>query len=224
MTDYKFSEDINRSLVRGIENGYSNYAEIRSEKRKSLLVSGAYAWVKGNHIEDQVAKELSELNIEFTIEKAGYSWEYLQFNDTDKKIMFLIKGANIIKDKMLDTQNSENYLVNLSQINSDVNFGEIHGSEQGTIEFHDLPPTINTINNMNNINIDTLKKQYDQFYILTYNIDRESRMLSDVDLWLPDFQGDSKVEMVKVDSLSEYLDNSKGHDTHTGIMFFFYPI
>lgn len=207
MAGHQFEDDVNRSLVRGIENGYSNYAKERSDKRKSLYVSGAYAWVKGNHIEDQVARELKKLNISYTKEKAGYTWEYLRFNDVDKKTMFLIKGANIIKDRahqsILDTDNPENYLVELSQINSDIDFSEIHGFEQGTMELFDLPNMM-----LDNNKMDALKKEYNKFYILTYNIDIESRMLSRVDLWMPDFQGDCKVEMVKVDSLSEYLGNS----------------
>ena len=72
MTDYKFSEELNVRLVRGIEKGYSDYAEVRREKRDELLVSGAYAWVKGNHIEDQVARELKEIGIDLM-----FGYEYL---------------------------------------------------------------------------------------------------------------------------------------------------
>lgn len=33
-------------------------------------------------------------------------------------------------------------------------------------------------------------------------------MLSEIDLLMPNYQGSSKVEMAKVDSLSKYLENS----------------
>lgn len=73
MTIYKFSEELNIRLVKGIEQGYSDYAEVRREKRAELLVSSAYAWVKGNHIEDRVARELQDFGINFKSEKAGYA-------------------------------------------------------------------------------------------------------------------------------------------------------
>ena len=43
--------------------------------------------------------------------------------------------------------------------------------------------------------------QYKHFYILTYTIDPDSRMLKSVDLWMPEYKKDSKVELVKIDSL-----------------------
>lgn len=209
MVDYKFNEDFNKRLVKGIEQGYSGYAEVRREKRKELLVSGAYAWVKGNHIEDQVARELQEIGIEFKEEKAGFAWEYLSFTNPKENYLFLIKNANIVKHKSniptLDTPSSDNYLVGLSKINSTVDFGEIKGSHQGTLELLDLQTLPKSIEDES---IEELKKQYTHFYILTYTIDATSRMLSSVDLWMPEFIVNSKVEMVKVDSLTRHLGNT----------------
>ena len=209
MSVYKFSEDLNIRLVKGIEQGYSDYAEVRKEKREELYVSGAYAWVKGNHIEDQVARELEKIGIKFKKEKAGYTWEYLSFNEPKEKTLFLIRNISIIKGKpakpILDTSNPENYLVEKSKINSNVDFDGIKGSMQGAFKFIDLqinPPSTE------DENIEELRKEYKHFYILTYTIDSATQMLMDIDLWMPEFIANSKVEMVQIDSLTEHLNET----------------
>ena len=205
---YKFSDELNIRLVRGIEKGYSEYAELRSEKRKQLRVSGAYAWVKGNHIEDQVSRELDDYDIQYNIDKAGYTWEYLKFNNTDEKYLFLIKNANIIRGKSrgnprIDSLNADNYLAELSKINSKVRNEEFQESEQGTLEFLDLE----SLPQEEKKDIAKLNEQYERFYILSYSIDRHTRMLLSVDLWMPESQGENKVSMIKIDSLGQYLGN-----------------
>lgn len=206
MTVYKFSEELNARMVKGIEQGYSDYAEVRREKRDELLVSSAYAWVKGNHIEDQVARELQDLGIDFQREKAGFAWEYLSFTEPDENHLILIKNVNIIKGKstnpVLNALNPDNYLVKFSKINSRIDFDEIKGAKQGTLAFHDLQlPEVS----LEDEEPEKLRKQYKHFYILTYAIDPETRMLMDIDLWMPEFIKDSRVEMVKVDSLTKYI-------------------
>lgn len=206
MTVYKFSEELNERLVKGIEQGYSDYAEVRREKRDELLVSSAYAWVKGNHIEDRVARELQDVGIHFKREKAGYAWEYLSFNEPNENNLILIKNVNIVKGKstspVLDALNPDNYLVKFSKINSKVDFDKIKGAKQGTLAFPDLQlPNRSTEDE----EPEKLRKQYKHFYILTYTIDPETRMLMAVDLWMPEFIKESRVEMVKVDSLTKYI-------------------
>jgi hypothetical protein len=205
VTSYKFDDKLKIRLVRGIEKGYSGYAEVRREKRNELRISGAYAWVKGNRIADQVANELLEIGMEISWEKAGYTWEYLSFTDTNEKYMMIIKNANIIKGKskrpILDAQNPENYLVDLSKINSHVDFDEVKGSKQGVLELDFQTPLVPK----GDENIEELRKEYKHFYILTYSIEKESKMLSSIDLWMPEFIKNNIVEMVQIDSLKEYL-------------------
>ncbi|GKV66490.1 MULTISPECIES: hypothetical protein [unclassified Sporosarcina] len=212
MSDYKFDKELNFRLVKGIEHGYSDYAEVRRQKRNELLVSGAYAWVKGNHIEDRVARELKEIGMNFKKEKAGYTWEYLSFTESKKKHLIIIKNANIIRGKStrpeLDISNSENYLIERSKINAEIDFDEVRGSTQGILQFLELEmqPVM-----AESEDIEELKKQYKRFYILTYTIDPVSRMLMDIDLWMPEFKKDSKVEMVKIDTLTECLNETGDH-------------
>ena len=216
LTGYKFGEELNIQLVKGIEQGYSDYAEVRAEKRKELHVSGAYAWVKGNHIEDQVARELQVMGIDFKKEKAGYSWEYLSFAEPKEKYLFLIRNISIIKGKStnptLDITNPENYLVEKSKINTEVDFDELKGSKQGTFKFVDLPfIPLST----DDESIEKLKKEYKHFYILTYSIQPETQMLMSIDLWMPEFISNHKVDMIQIDSLTGYIGQT-GADVNIG--------
>lgn len=103
---------------------------------------------------------------------------------------------------MLDALNPDNYLVKFSKINSKIDFDKIKGVKQGTLAFHDLQlPKVSTEDE----EPEKLREQYKHFYILTYTIDPETRMLMDIDLWMPEFIKESRVEMVKVDSLTKYI-------------------
>lgn len=52
-----------------------------------MKISSAYAWVRGNHIDDQIAEECNDMDISFTKAKAGYTWGYLQCNIEKEKRM-----------------------------------------------------------------------------------------------------------------------------------------
>lgn len=75
-------------------------------------------------------------------------------------------------------------------------------AKQGTFKFMDLPIIPSSTEDEN---IEALKKEYKHFYILTYSIQPESRMLMSIDLWMPEFIADHKVEMIQIDSLTGYI-------------------
>ncbi|MEJ8303254.1 hypothetical protein [Saccharibacillus sacchari] len=205
--DYVLSAELNKHLVRGIESGYNLYALERSEKRQTMRVSAAYAWVKGNHIDDQVSRELENLGVNYQDDKAGYTWSYLQFSIPESKSLLLIKNATIIKSSSkqpeLDVKNPDNYLVELSRINSKVDFEELKPEYQGTMKFNELMQ-----DSLKEVQNQIAVSEFDRFYIVTYAIEPNSRMLSNVSLWMPEFKQGSKVEMVRIDDLSPYLGNT----------------
>lgn len=63
-------------------SGYERYLEVRVEADKELYISNGYAYTRGNHLEDKIAKESSD-KISYEHAKAG-SWNYLQFNVANK--------------------------------------------------------------------------------------------------------------------------------------------
>ncbi|MDO3410313.1 hypothetical protein QWJ34_11120 [Saccharibacillus sp. CPCC 101409] len=208
---YSFEEELNRQLVRGIEGGYNRYAIERSVKRQELRVSSAYAWVRGNHIDDQVSREVEDMGLDYQPAKAGYTWSYLQFVIPRMKSLLLIKNTTIIKGRKpayeLDINQADSYLVNLSRINSNINFDELKTEFQGTLQFDEIAP-------QHSLQDEQIKLQadFERFYMVTYAVDSESKMLSKVSLWMPEFKQGSTVEMVEIDDLSRHLG-------HTGIEF-----
>lgn len=80
----------------GIIKGYKDYLDVRKRAKEELMVSTAYAWVKGNHIDNSVYGMCCKSGIlDYKIDMAGYTWEYLQFTleESDKKYLLFIKNS-----------------------------------------------------------------------------------------------------------------------------------
>ncbi|MDW5556927.1 hypothetical protein RFX64_04595 [Streptococcus mutans] len=75
-----FDDNQAQQIVDTILRGYKNYIDERLEKKASMEVSAAYAWVKANHIDDVFAKSELDFVKDFHLEHAGQSWDYLEFN------------------------------------------------------------------------------------------------------------------------------------------------
>src|SRR5690625_562370 len=98
MEKYKLTKELNKKIVDGLIKGYQEYIDVRKEKYRSMRISGAYAWVKGNHIDDQVAAACVDQNVDFKLEKAGVSWQYLQFRQESDKVLFIIRNARYFNE------------------------------------------------------------------------------------------------------------------------------
>lgn len=58
-----FSDDLNKAIVKGINQGYSDYILERVKKEDEMIISDAYSYMKGNHIDTAVAETLNKLMI-----------------------------------------------------------------------------------------------------------------------------------------------------------------
>ncbi|AAS08874.1 hypothetical protein [Lactobacillus johnsonii] len=85
MTDLGFTDDMAQQFVNGAMKGFTDYVRRRKEDADKLIVSRGATWMKGNYIDDGVAKELANTGVEYQRKMAGYSWEYLQFNFFDNQ-------------------------------------------------------------------------------------------------------------------------------------------
>lgn len=99
MSELELDKEISKIIVDGTLRGYLQYLEERKEKRETMNVSGAYAWTKGNHIDDQVSKLGKEKGVTFKVDKAGYTWEYLQFSvsEDSEEYMIIVKNSRRVK-------------------------------------------------------------------------------------------------------------------------------
>lgn len=210
----KMSVAINQSIVNGILQGYKNYIEERKVKKEEIIISTAYAWVRGNHIDDQTAVECDDLEISFTKAKAGYTWGYLQFNIEKEKRMFIIKNAKYFDEndfprakgirKQEQGTDNETYLKKLSRINSQVDFPE----EQSLFSKDELEMVSifdeATRKQLDESDARMLEEAFDLFYIITYEID-ESHALSKIKVLMPNPHND---QAYVVDDLSELIGKS----------------
>ncbi|MCA1215901.1 hypothetical protein HUN88_04050 [Bacillus amyloliquefaciens] len=190
-----FPEFLSRKIVKGILTGYKSYLDERREKRRTMKISSAYAWVRGNHIDHAVAEICQTQGIEYKSSKAGYTWGYLQFENkaNDEKTLFILKIGSIINNttngilqKKKEDQ-EKNYLVQLSNINKP-HFNEavdfVNGNQQLRLDFSSHERNISSSHESLE-EIEDIKKDYTHFYIVTYDFDLQSKMLSSVNLFLP---------------------------------------
>ncbi|RKQ11734.1 hypothetical protein D8M05_19375 [Oceanobacillus bengalensis] len=179
LKEFKLAEALNQRIVDGLMEGYREYLEVRREKSRNMKVSGAYAWVKGNHIDDQVAKTCLSYGVESKLAKAGLTWQYLQFQHQDEKILFIVKNARYFnreqvnkgKDAKGNTRNAKlSYMEDLMKINSGIDFNHLKTDNSfDTVQLELLEE--NFLSEEDNIEIAKIESDYDVFYIVTYEID-----------------------------------------------------
>ncbi|WP_375200628.1 hypothetical protein [Bacillus sp. RS11] len=192
MENYKLEDELNQKIVDGLMEGYREYLEVRREKSRSMKVSSAYAWVKGNHIDDQVAKSCESYGVKSKLAKAGLTWQYLQFNQDEEKIMFIMKNAKYFNEEQVDqgkdakgvTRSTKmSYMTKLMEINLDVDFGNIeteNASDSVQLELIEE----HFWGKLDTTEIEKTNSKYDRFYIITYEID-ENQLISKISLLMP---------------------------------------
>ncbi|EHZ7795089.1 hypothetical protein ABZ134_002846 [Listeria monocytogenes] len=211
MDEFKLDETISKAIVDGTLKGYLQYLEERKSKKESMSVSGAYAWTKGNHIDDQVSKIGQNHNVQFKIEKAGYTWEYLQFtvSENAENYMVIVKNSRRVKKSFDDQKkkaNEDNYLVNLADINTDVlknseqNF--VVQPEQIQLELND-PEEVRAVIEGKQLNV---TQKYSRFYIVTYEIDDETKFVESIQLTMPNRQ---TMNLELIEDLSYLIQDSE---------------
>ncbi|WEZ02723.1 hypothetical protein P5666_11990 [Bacillus subtilis] len=190
-----FPESLSQKIVQGILTGYKSYLDERREKRRTMKISSAYAWVRGNHIDHAVAEICQSQGIEYRSSKAGYTWGYLQFENkaNNEKTLFILKIGSIINStthgilQRKKEDQEKNYLVQLSNINKqhfDDNVDFIRGNEQLKLNFSTYDQNISSSQEALK-EIEKMSNEYTHFYIVTYDFDLQSKMLSSVNLFLP---------------------------------------
>lgn len=211
MDSYKLDEDLNQKVVEGLVDGYREYLEIRKEKAQTMLVSGAYAWVKANHIDDKVARACSSLGVEHKLAKAGLAWQYLKFNHLSEKFMFIIKNAKYFNEEKVSKgtdilgntrKGNISYMEKLMEINSNIDFESV---ETEALTFAQQLSLFEEkkLSESDNEAISSVGKDFDRFYIITYSLD-ENQMISKISLFMPN-PSDNKAYLI--DDLTDYMNS-----------------
>lgn len=204
MKNYELTENLNQAIVDGVVEGYVEYLKVRREMGRKLKVSSAYAWVKGNHIDDKVARACEELGVDSQLSKAGLTWQYLQFKLKQEKVLFIIKNARYFNEenvsrgkdaKGVSRKTQMEYMEDLMSINSDVDLSKIPSSKKKVSKQLELFEDFH----LNNKDLQEIKKLdnegYERFYIATYEVS-EDQIISNISLWLPN-PADNKAYLIQ---------------------------
>lgn len=190
MSTFDLPISLEQQLVTGIMVGYKSYLGARRNAQEELAVSGAYAWVKGNHIDSSVKDSIQDLkSITTNLDKAGYTWEYLQFayDEGDGKALIIVKNTRSTDrnfDGRRNSANHQNYLYEYAGINNPaVRSGELEGEKENRqvqleLSFTEFEAILKN---------EVMEKPsgFDRFYIVTYEIDNISKMISTIKLTMP---------------------------------------
>ena len=205
---FSLANELSQSIVDGILKGYKEYLDVRRRAQKDLKVSGAYAWVKGNHIDSSVDEACSNYNqVQSSIEKAGYTWEYLQFilKDTQEKYLVIVKNSRGITKTFngkVDNNKKENYLYEYAGINNRI----IESKSLQSVASEKVVQLELSLPELEAINKNVAMKApegYNRFYVVTYEFDSQSKMISKIALTLPNQHEMSLVEVADLTPLIE---------------------
>lgn len=210
MNQFKLNEVINQAIVDGTQNGYLEYLDERRRKKSEMLVSGAYAWTKGNHIDDQVARAVESLGFNYKMDKAGYAWEYLQFtlSEQAEKYLIIIKNSKRTQKHFNGKRKNNperNYLHSLSDINIAElkSAGKIFSQQNEQIELElSSPAEIHAVMNQKQLSV---KETYSRFYIVTYEINDITKMIDSINLTMPNSE---TMTLNVVEDLTPYIQSS----------------
>ena len=221
MGRFDLPDQLSKLVVDGILKGYKEYLSVRRRAQQELKVSAAYAWVKGNHIDSSVDETCSkydaiESSIESTVEKAGYTWEYIQFilKDSQEKYLVIVKnGRGIAKTFNGRTKkvNQENYLYEYAGINNPL-------VEEKSLKTKDSDRVIQLELSLTEIEAIQTKvslqapEGYNRFYVVTYEFAPDSKMISKIALTLPNQQEMILVEVADLTPLIEKSEFSISED------------
>lgn len=210
MTTLDLGKELDQKIVDGILKGYKEYLDVRRNAKNKLAVSTAYAWVKGNHI-DSCVKEMFSGNetMKSSVEKAGYVWEYLlfQLQHEQDNYLIIVKNSRAMSKTFAgksDKINEENYLYAFSGINNSlIKSGKLSAIRQShSVQLELSFPELEL---MNQGGLVKTPKGFNRFYVVTYEIDDSSKMISKISLTLPDR---NEMLLVEVADLTPLIESS----------------
>ena len=194
MTRLDLSQDITQLFVNAAMEGFTHYTERRKQDAEDLTISRAGTWLKGNYIDDAVAKAISRSEINIQRKFAGYSWEYLQFDYYDKAMQVMnsviFKNYKTLKSSVQKKGNKlPDYLSNDAVGNIkilDRNKDVIRPTDE-TVQLELFPSTVS--DNMRVVDIDN-----HHFYIVGYTLGNDKN-ISSLKLIMPNPNNNALVEV-----------------------------
>lgn len=183
-----FDSELTSLIVTGMVAGYKDYSLERRSKNQSMIISDGFAYTKSHYIQDQVAKHTNRI-LRYKKRTAGPSWKYLEFYHPIDSYIFLCLDEryfdenNIVNGKDingLSNEKTKKYLVPLVEINREADIPADMPKIKG--QKVQLSMDLNYEDEANDL---SNQESGELFYIVTYNIDTNTRMLDSIKIWLP---------------------------------------
>ncbi|KAB8130303.1 hypothetical protein F9U64_14360 [Gracilibacillus oryzae] len=221
MDRYKFEPQQSEMIVNAIVEGYRDYIDHRKDRHEKMTISSAFAWTKGNFIENKISEISPALNITYKTAKAGLTWDYLQFIHDDTKKLFLIKNAayfneNNFSQAVLPNNHSSKtrrtYLHELSKINHRLEFAP--EDEDGFSNENNKQLSFFVTEEQILDEVEHFQHTYNEFHILTYKID-SAYQIFEIMHYLPNPENN---KAYKVEDLSRYITGSELTDEEREII------
>lgn len=215
MKEYILPEQLNEKIVDGIIEGYRDYLDVRRQKARELKVHGAYAWVKGNHIDHYVALSCEAYGVASTLAKAGMTWQYLQFSHKNERILFIVKNSRYFNMEEVDKgkdakgrtrESKASYMENLMNINERIKFDNISAKTFNHSVQLELLEEFQPVS-LEEEDTKDMNTQFDRFYIATCNIG-EDHQIGEIRLWMPN-PADNRAYLVS--ELTPYIGRKSAH-------------
>lgn len=183
MVQKVFTEEEAQIIVDTLLEGNNQYLQERIDKRKSMEVSGGYAWTRPNHLDDTFAKAKLPFISNYKVKKAGESWQYLEFhsNNASKKTMLIIKNRPRLEATFERKGHKQSqYLVDCAAINKEIASQDKKTRAVETIQlelFADEP-------DFGDVLVQEQFKEFEAFYVIVYGVD-EFKHISSVEVVMP---------------------------------------
>lgn len=201
----KLNEALSQAVVDGILEGYKTYLRERLEKKNTMLVSHGYAFTRGNHIDDAVAKNLDGLINKQEMRKTPGGWEYLEFDfQNGERCFFIVKNAFRARASIKKGKKESSYLIDYAKINN-------HWIEQEKLRItqlkEDFAMQLSMFSEEEKIQMSRHQqlKEYDRFYLVIFEIDATTKMITQIEVVALD---EKTRELHKIQDLTVYIQSS----------------
>ncbi|PNZ70634.1 hypothetical protein E2556_01170 [Staphylococcus croceilyticus] len=211
----EYVKGLKTSILEGIVHGYKDYIHVRTKAHRTMEISEAYAYVRSNHIEHQVAMHIKEY-MEFQKSNAGPSWKYLKFSGSglsnNQPLSFILKNEKYFNAEAVTLgknafnkkgEKEKEYLRELISKNQNIDFDKLQ------IEYQN-PHQMDWDDYLSNPNQNATKQKNEGiFNIITYNIDANTKMINSVKIWTPNPMNNKAIMM---EDLSEEVMRIIAHE------------
>lgn len=201
----KLNEVQCQAVVDGILEGYKTYLKERQEKKNTMFVSHGYAFTRGNHIDDAVARNLDGLITGHEMKKAPGGWEYLEFDfENGERCFFIVKNAFRANHSIKKGKKESSYLIDYAQINN--KWIEKENLRSSQLK-EDYPMQLSMFTEEEQVQMSRHKqlKEYDRFYLVIFEIDNTTKLLTQIEVVALDEQ---TRELHKIQDLTMYIQTS----------------